>query len=196
MAPDSKAQKKTWHRSLAERYVPPLADEWAKIGPKHSRWKERVKLEIISLAKYVQFLSSEFKIPWLQIKPDQNSKYNFMLWRGYIQIPKRPDIKFDMVILLSSEYPAVIPRCFLEENITKYTGKIYLKNQYTDSNSGKVHVMICHDHMGEVSDVWNPTLGIAHFFIREVWFWFAAMQNHIITEWDRLHNVTDLYGNI
>jgi hypothetical protein len=178
-------KKKAWHSSLAERYITPFSLELAGVGPKHPRWKERVKQEILALAKYVQFLSSEFSIPWLQIKPDQNPKYNFMLWRGYVQIPKRTDIKFDMIILLSSEYPQVIPRCFLEESIVNFTGKLYQKNQYRDPDTEKTYVMICHDHMEEVSDTWEPILGIAHFFIREVWFWFAAMQNYIISEWDK-----------
>ncbi len=178
---------KSWQTGLAEQYIKPLSKEFANIGPKHPRWKDRVKAEIMSLAKYIQFLSTEFSVPWLQIKPDPNPKYNFMLWNGFIQVPQRNEIKFDMVILLNSEYPLVIPRCFLEEKITKYSGKIYLKNCYKDPVTNKNYVMICHDHMGEVVNAWEPTLGIAHFFIREVWFWFAAMQNHIINEWDRLH---------
>lgn len=178
--------KKAWHSSLAERFVPPLNSKWANVGPKHPQWKGRVKEEILSLAKYIKFLSSEFSIPWIHLKPDQNPKYNFMLWRGTIQIPKRPEIKFDLLILLSSEYPKVIPRCFLEEDVANYTGKLYQKNQYRDDLTKKTYVMICHDHMSEISNVWDSNLGIAHFFIREVHFWFAAMQNNIIREWDRL----------
>ena len=110
-----------------------------------------------------------------------------MIWRGFIQVPKRPEIKFNMLILLNSEYPKVIPRCFLEESVVNYTGKLYIKNIFNDKDSGKNYMMICHDHMGEVKDAWEPNLTIAHFFIREVWFWFAAMQNHIISEWDKKH---------
>ncbi len=48
--------------------------------------------------------------------------------------------------------------------------------------------MICHDHMGEIKSVWGPNLTIAHFFIREVWYWFAAMQNTIIKQWNVKNN--------
>jgi len=178
-----------WNVGLAERYVPPFTSKWTRVGPRHSLWHERVKLEIISVSKYVQFLKSELPRPWFMLKPDANPKYNFCLWRGYLQIPAHPQIRFEMVILLSSEYPQVIPRCFLEKRITNYCGKIYLKNVWKDPQSGKEFVMICHDHMSELAHSWDSSLGIVHFFIREVWFWFAAMQNIIIEEYRKQHGL-------
>ena len=52
----------------------------------------------------------------------------------------------------------------------------------------KTYVMICHDHMSELQQAWEPSLGIVHFFIREVWFWFASMQNLIIDNWKEIHH--------
>ncbi len=174
-----------WNPGLAERYIPPFNGKWGRVGPKHSAWHERVKLEIIALSKYVTFLKSELPRPWFLLKPDANPRYNFSLWRGYLQVPSRPEIRFDMVILLNSEYPRVIPRCLLEKSIADYCGKIYLKNTWTDPQTRKEYVMICHDHMAELANAWESHLGIVHFFIREVWFWFAAMQNLIIKNWDK-----------
>jgi hypothetical protein len=176
-----------WHAGLAERYIPPFKSKWESVNPKHPQWHERVKLEIISLSKYVNFLKSELPRPWFVLKPDTNPKYNFCIWKGYLQVPSEPQIKFEMVILLNSEYPKVLPRCLLEEKITNYCGKIYLKNTWTDPITKKSYVMICHDHMSELQQAWEPNLGIVHFFIREVWFWFAAMQNLIIDNWKKIH---------
>lgn len=176
-----------WNEGLAERYVPPFAQQWNNVGPKHPQWHGRVKLEIMNLSRYVSFLKSELPRPWFLLKPDSNPKYNFCVWRGHLIVPSKPEIKFDMVILLSSEYPKVIPRCLLEEKIIDYAHKIYVKNTWNDLSTQKTYVMICHDHMSEVSRVWAPNLGIVHFFIREVWFWFASMQNTIIQNWEQNH---------
>jgi hypothetical protein len=113
-------------------------------------------------------------------------------------VPARPEIKFDMIIALSGEYPKVSPKAFVEESLIGLAGsKIYLKNRFPqqqdtetgewakDPETGKSFVMICHDHMAELQNAWTPNLGIVHFFIREVWYWFAAMQNAIIEEFDR-----------
>ncbi|WP_371805150.1 hypothetical protein [Candidatus Lokiarchaeum ossiferum] len=187
---NGEAKVSGWNAGLAERYIPPFQDKWGKVGPKHSAWHERVKLEIISLSKYVTFLKSELPRPWFLLKPDANPRYNFSLWKGHLQIPSRPEIRFDMVILLNSEYPRVIPRCLLEKNIANYCGKIYLKNSWKDPQTGKEYVMICHDHMAELANAWESNLGIVHFFIREVWFWFAAMQNIIIKNWDKTNDTS------
>ena len=179
---------KGWNAGLAEQYVPPFSDKWASVGPRHPLWHERVKLEIHSLSKYVSFLRSELPRPWFILKPDPKPQYNFCIWRGFIQIPAYPEIKFEMVILLNSEYPKVIPRCLMESKIVNYCGKIYLKNKWKDPATSKEFLMICHDHMSQLAHVWNPNLGIVHFFIREVWFWFAAMQNIIIESWEKQNN--------
>ena len=185
---DNGNQQKSWQSSLAEQYVQPLEERWGTVGPKSPLWKERVKLEVLTLTEYIKFLSSEYPFPWLYLKPDQNPKYNYMVWKGFIQVPKIPEIKFDMLILLSSEYPTVIPRCFLEKKIADYTGKLYPNNTFKDPETQKEHIMICHDHMGEVKRVWAPNLTIAHFFIREVWYWFAAMQNTIVKQWNKINH--------
>ncbi|MHA1749634.1 MAG: hypothetical protein ACTSYS_13785 [Promethearchaeota archaeon] len=176
-----------WQVNIAELHVPPLAPIWANVGPKHPKWQERLKLEVLLLKKYITFLRSEGSKPWFYLVIDKNPQFRGMLWRGYIQIPSRPDIKFNIVILLSSEYPKIMPRCFVEESISNYCGKLYLNNKWKDPITSRSFIMICHDHMKEISRIWEPVLSIAHFFIREVWFWFAAMQNIIIQEWDKKH---------
>ena len=179
--------EKRWNAGLAEQYVPPFAQKWGQVGPKHPLWHERVKLEIMNLSRYVNFLKSELPRPWFLLKPDPSPRYNFCVWRGYIQIPSQLEIKFEMVILLNSEYPKVIPRCLIDEELIKYAHKIYIKNTWTDPDTKKTYAMICHDHMAELNRAWEPNLGIVHFFIREVWFWFASMQNTIIDNWNKLH---------
>jgi hypothetical protein len=44
--------------------------------------------------------------------------------------------------------------------------------------------MICHEHMSDTK-AWKANLGIAHFFIRQIWVWWAAQQNVIIQEYDK-----------
>ena len=50
--------------------------------------------------------------------------------------------------------------------------------------AGEKYVMICHEHMETVDEAWHPQLTIAHFFIREVFYWWAAQQNLIIDSWN------------
>jgi hypothetical protein len=191
-----KDEGKAWQVGLAELRVPPFQEKWEAIGPKHPEWNDRIKLEIHALGKYIEFLRSENAKPWFYIKPDV--KYKGVIWRGYIAIPSKLDLKFDMIIILSGEYPRVMPKAFIEDSLIELAGsKIYVKNRFPpkqdpatkqwekDPETGKSFVMICHDHMAEVQGAWAPNLGIVHFFIREVWFWFAAMQNTILRECQR-----------
>lgn len=64
----------------------------------------------------------------------------------------------------------------------EYCGKIFLKNIW--EQEGKKYVMICHEHMSN-TQAWRENLGIVHFFIRQVWVWWAAQQNVIIKEYDK-----------
>jgi len=183
---------------IAELHVPPFATQWESVGPKNPQWKERIKLEIYSLKKYIDYLASENSKPWFKIMPDMAGKIPGVIWRGFICVPSRPEIKFDLLIVLSGEYPRVPPKAFIEDSVIRLAGsKIYVKNRFppgTDSvtgdwhkdpQTGKSFVMICHDHMAELENAWNPSLGIVHFFIREIWYWFAAMQNFIIEDYDK-----------
>jgi len=47
---------KVWQKGLAELHVPPFVEKWESVGPKHQLWNQRVKLEIHSLGKYIEFL--------------------------------------------------------------------------------------------------------------------------------------------
>lgn len=201
LGPNGEASEgKKWQRSLAELYCPPFADKWRQVGPKHPAWPQRVKLEVLLLGKYVEFLRSENAKPWFVIKPDPNPQYKGMIWRGEYMIPDRPHLRFDIVIVLNGDYPKVTPRAFMEESIVPLAGsKIYLENRFPpqrdregnwmrDPATGKSFVMICHDHMSEVEDAWTDNLGIVHFFIREFWMWQAVMQRYII-EADNNHRL-------
>jgi hypothetical protein len=166
-----------------DNVVPRFPPAIAKVTPVHPDWKNRVKLEIGAILKYLQFIKNKGARPWFHLTPFENPKYNFMIWKGFLTIPERPDILFNIRILLTSEYPKVSPRCFAELRISNYCGKMYLKNVWNDPEDGKDYIMLCHDHMAE-QEAWEDDLGIAHFFIREVWYWWSAMQNMIIKEFD------------
>jgi len=155
-----------------------------EIGPKHPNWKERVKIEILNLKKYVEYLQQKGGKSWFFLAPTKDIKYNYMKWNGYLQVPTRPEIRFKMVILLPSSYPNACPRAFAEESIAEYAGKVFLKNIWEEPD-GEKYVMICHEHMETVDEAWSPQLTIAHFFIREVFYWWAAQQNLIIDSWDK-----------
>ncbi|MHA1303064.1 MAG: hypothetical protein ACTSQE_14240 [Candidatus Heimdallarchaeaceae archaeon] len=154
------------------------------INPKHPKWQERVKIEILNLAKYVQFLQQKGGHSWFFLAPSKDPKFNFMKWEGYLQVATRPEIRFKIVILLPGNYPLACPRAFIEERVVEYAGKIYTKNVWEEPN-GERFLMICHDHMKEIDNIWDPRLTIAHFFIREVFYWWAAQQNLIIEHYDK-----------
>lgn len=176
-----------WQRTKVEKQVPEFIPKWSEVNPKHPAWKDRIRLEVVLLKKYLEFLKSEGAMPWFQLKPDTDEKYRWLRWFGFLRIPQRPELQFNIIILLPPEYPLVFPRCFIEERIAKYCGgKLYLKNRIKGSD-GIPYVMICHDHMNDLN-AWKPTLGIAHFFIREVWYWWSAQINFIIRMYDELEH--------
>jgi hypothetical protein len=200
MGSEEKNAGKSWQVGIAELQVPPFSAQWEAVGPRHPQWFKRIELEGVLLKKYLDYLKSENSPPWFKIMPDMKPPINGTVWRGFISVPTRPEIKFDMVILLSADYPKVSPRAFVEERLIGLAGsKIYTKNRFPpakepnpatgewpkDPVTGKSFVMICHDHMSQLEGAWTANLGIAHFFIREVWYWFAAMQNFIIEDFDK-----------
>ena len=176
-----------WEETPAEKVLVKFPEALLEIGPKHPRWQERIKIEILNLAKYVQFLQKKGGRSWFFLAPNKNPKFNFMKWDGYLQVPTRPEIRFKMVILLPSNYPKASPRAFAEESIAEYAGKVFLKNVWEEEN-GEKFVMICHEHMETVDEAWHPELTISHFFIREVFYWWAAQQNIIIEHWEKKNN--------
>src|SRR5271157_164428 len=174
-----------WAEGIVDQVVPKCPEKLREVNPKHPAWKTRVKFEVQALMKYLQFLKDKGTRPWFQLTPVENPKFNFMVWKGYLTVPDRSDIQFDIRILLTSDYPKVTPRCFAEQKILNYCGKIYTKNIWNDpEENGKPYVMICHDHMAE-QNAWEQDLGIVHFFVREVHFWWGAQQNIIIQEFDK-----------
>ena len=175
-----------WVEGTVDKVVPKFPDQMSVVGPKHPLWVKRVEFEAAAILRYLTYLKRNGARPWFQIQPIQKKEYNFMVWKGHLTIPDRPDILFQTRILLNPEYPKIPPRCFAEQSISNYCGKLYLESQWKDPDENQVYIMICHDHMAE-QDAWNANLGIAHFFIREVWFWWAAQQNFIMQEYDKKH---------
>jgi len=184
---DSSAVHARWRETPAEKVLVKFPDALVNITPKNPKWLERVKIEVLNIMKYLDFLKQKGGRKWFFLAPSRDPRYNYKKWDGYLQVATRPEIKFKMVILLPSNYPYACPRAFIEERIVEYTGKIYTKNIWTEEN-GEKYLMICHDHMAEIDGIWTPNLTIAHFFIREVFYWWAAQQNLIIDEWDKKHN--------
>ncbi len=173
-------------KTLVDELVPALGSTWAQIGPKHPQWQSRIKKEIELVLRYINYLKALHpnQEPWFKLTPSKNPAHKFLIWEGYLLIPSRKEIKFDIKVLLTSDYPKACPRCFAEESILNYCGKLYYGNVW--EQDGKKYIMICHDHMAE-TEAWQPTLGIVHFFIREVWVWWSAQQNFILQQWDEKH---------
>lgn len=173
---------KRWQRSILDEIIQEFPSKWVDVNPKHPVWKDRVKLEIEKIMHYINYLRNTKNKPWFKLFPEKNPRYNYLVWTGNLLVPENPEINFDIKVLLTSEYPKVCPRCFAEEKIMDYCGKIFMKNIW--EQEGKKYVMICHEHMSD-THAWNENLGIAHFFIRQVWVWWAAQQNVIIQEFDK-----------
>lgn len=173
-----------YSKTLVDELIPEFGPAWANLGPKHPDWQKRIKYEIASILKYINYLKAMRNEPWFKLMPSKNPAHKFLIWEGYILIPSRPEIKFDIVLLLTSDYPKTCPRCFADESILNYCGKLYYGNVW--EQEGKKFIMICHDHMAE-TNAWQPTLGIVHFFIREVWIWWMAQQNFVVQQWDEAH---------
>ncbi|MBN1800750.1 MAG: SIR2 family protein [Candidatus Lokiarchaeota archaeon] len=182
-------KKGDWMPTVAEYFIPNFPSKAGTIGPRHPAWKSRVKLEIAAMMQYLNYLktmgSSTGGAPWFLLVPEKDPKYNYMIWRGHLLVISDPRIRFEIVVLLSSEYPKTIPRAFVEDKIMQYCGKIYTKNEWKEKD--KKYVMISHDHMGIVGNIWNPTSGIVHFFIRQVWYWFACQIPFICRTWEEKH---------
>lgn len=174
-----------WAEGVVDQAVPKFPDAMRDVTPKHPAWKSRVKFEVEAIVRYLQFLKAKGARPWFQLTPLDNPRYNFMIWKGQLMVPDRPEVKFNIRILLTSDFPKVAPRCFADIDIMNYCGKIYTKNIWKDPDEpAKQFVMICHDHMAQ-QEAWADNLGIAHFFVREVWFWWGAQQNVILQEFDK-----------
>lgn len=170
----------------AESTIMKMPPPIAAISPSSPHWKRRVSIEIKNVMNYIDYLRSQSNPSlWFFLRPSSDKRYNFQKWDGELKIPSRPDIKFELRIVLTSEYPNVFPRAFAEKSIMDYcAGNIYPKNIWTEPGNPKEYIMICHDHMTEQEGAWNNTLTIAHFFIREVMYWWNSKLTRIIEEWD------------
>ena len=171
----------------AEKVLITFPQELTSLGPTHSAWSKRVAIEIKNLMKYIDYLKSQNNSLWFFLKPSNKKQYNYQKWDGFLKIPNRPDIEFEIRIILTSEYPKVYPRAFAESSIIHYcAGNIFPKNIWKDADdpNSKEFVMICH-HMKDTDDAWNPQLSIAHFFLREIWYWWSSKTNRVIYEWDK-----------
>ena len=177
----------------AEKVLLVFPPELTSLGPSHPAWSKRVAIEIKNLMQYIDFLKAQHNSLWFFLKPSDRKEYNYQRWDGFLKIPNRPDIEFELRIILTSEYPKVFPRAFAESSIMNYcAGNIFPKNIWKDSEpNSKEFIMICHDHMKETDNAWNPQLSIAHFFLREVWYWWNSKINRVIYEWDKEKGVIE-----
>lgn len=173
----------------AESVIQIFPNQVATITPSHAQWRSRVALEIKNVVAYIDYLKQAENALWFFLRPAQDKRFNFQRWDGFLKIPTRPDIQFELRIVLTSKYPQVFPRAFAEQKIQDYcAGNIYPRNIWQDNphdQNGKKFIMICHDHMKEQAGAWTPNLSIAHFFIREVWYWWMSKINRVIHEWDK-----------
>ena len=171
----------------AEAYIKEFTDSpIALVSPSSVNWNSRVALEIKNLMSYIDYLKRLENSLWFFLKPSTDKRYNFQRWDGVLKVPTRPDIQFELRIILTSEYPYVYPRAFAEESIKDYcAGNIYPKNIWQDTeNPSKNFIMICHDHMKELK-AWSPGFSLTHFLVREVYYWWMAKLNRVIIEWDK-----------
>ncbi|MFX1521828.1 MAG: hypothetical protein ACFFCD_18135 [Promethearchaeota archaeon] len=184
-------KSKTYNPTEAERdTLMEFPEEFKTVGPKHEAWNDRIKDEIDKIMAYTKWLTDKQGSPWFRLRP--RKLYNFRIWDGYIQIPSRPEIKFKIVVVLSKEYPKDFPKCYVHESILPYTEKLFPNMIWKDHNTNETYVLICHQHMEPgtslyVNEIWKPTLSIAHYFVREVRFWWSDIQNNLIEQWDKLH---------
>lgn len=172
-----------YHQTILDQQLSEFPPEIASITPKDGLlWDKRIKIEIQYLMKLLNYLKLYNGLPWFRLYPEKTRKYKYLVWGGYISIPEKPEIKFDIKVLITSEYPKACPRCFIDKEIEKYSDKIFLKNIW--KQDGKTYKMICHEHITK-KNVWKETFGIAHFLIRQIWIWFAVQQNYIMAEYEK-----------
>ena len=132
------------------------------------------------------FLQRQGAVPWFTLMPHPDKeKYNYKNWIGKIKIPQRPEIEFNIVILLQNTYPGSAPRGFISDRVQQYSDHLFVRSTWQQGN--ETFIMLCHEQMDNIELAWKPTLGIVHFFIREVQYWWAAQQNTIIRGYDRVH---------
>ena len=173
-----------WHPTILDKLIPEFGEKWIHVNPKTYQWQERMKLEIKKIADYINYLRNEKSKPWFTLKPQRHPPCKLRIWHGYLRVPdEEEDIKFEIRVLIPPEYPKLSPLCFIDEEVMNYCGKLYPKQTFPQN--GKTFILICHDHLEKNEDIWKPSLGIAHFFIREIWIWWATQQNLIVREYLR-----------
>ena len=181
----SPKDENSYFEGEVERLLVKFENQQLQIGPKHRNWTDRVKLEMKNISVYINFLKQQKNTLWFMLTPSRDKKFNYRIWEGQLKIPGRSDVVFDMAIVLTSDYPKVYPRCFVEERIIKYAGgNLYVENKW-DMND-KTYVMICHDHMKDL-DVWDPSMSIAHFLLSEILVWWNSKINTILRLYDEVY---------
>lgn len=154
------------------------------VTPKHPGWEKRVKYEGRSLSLFMQQQKTQPHIPWCRLRPKGNPDYRYLVWEGAFVTPARREIQFDARVLLTSEYPQVAPRCFVERRVLKYAHSISPHDTWRDPETQGEYVMI--NTPGATGlETWNQTFGLVHYLLQEVWVWLALQQDFIIREYDR-----------
>src|SRR4030043_135709 len=141
---DEKTSISEWANGEFLKIVPKFPDKFREVNPRHPAWHTRIKSEVDAVMRYLKYLKQKGTQPWFQLAPSDNPKYNSMIWRGYLTNPDRPDIKFDIVVLLGFEYPKTTPLCYTASKILRYCGNIFTQNIWNDPDDvSKKYVMIC-----------------------------------------------------
>ncbi len=164
-----------------EEDIPEIPDSISKISPTDGDWMDRVKIELALLVRYSKLLKKRKHRQWFRLVPRTRSNDNYQIWRGYVKVPARPKVKLDLAVVLTTEYPGVMPRAFLDEKVSDLCDKLWPKLTWTEDD--KRFVMICHDHMKGLAQAWHQKLGIVHFLSRQVWIWWIAQQELIMRHW-------------
>jgi len=177
-------------QNYVEQHLDYISDKRLQITPRNRNWDKRIRLEIIQIHKYLKYLSDRGQDRWFQIAPNKDkTKHNYRVWEGKLKVTQRSDISFDIIIILSSKYPKIMPKAYIEKDVLKYSrnNNIFVNRKYPKegTHKGKEYVQICHEHM-EDNNYWTPELTIAHFLLREVLIWWNANISTIIKAWDHV----------
>ncbi|MEM2637601.1 MAG: hypothetical protein QXL15_04570 [Candidatus Korarchaeota archaeon] len=185
-AEKEQSTRKRWIKTEIDEILPELPAPLIHVGPKHPSWMKRVKLENIIFENYIKYLIAHNISPWINIIHSDDPADKGFVWEGSVWMPQNPRINFSLIILVPSNYPIVPPRAFLEDTIMEYVQKkIYVGGKL--ERHGKKYVMLCHDHLKEIENIWKPTYTLTHFIIHEVWYWWNAMVGEIEKVWNERH---------
>lgn len=157
-----------------------FSDKWTKVGPDHSQWNERMVFEIDKINNYFKLLKEYHINSWIFFHPEKIEKFKYKLWNGYLQDPNHTQVKFEIYILLTNNYPKIAPRCYIEEKIINYCS--YVSPKMTFEKDGKIFIQM-DAYFSKFN--WRPTFGLIHFIVKAVQIWWAVNKNKIVEVYNK-----------